>query len=127
MKILAWKIYSIVTDHYRPAQVVFATGYPPKSTGYEALHITVMGPKGRWVGTVRSKRMDEIAEKDMQLITNIKWRHTRRRLDVWLNLLEALENSQASAVDFVEDFKMNLYSKFMFYTKGDIKSKERFS
>jgi hypothetical protein len=64
-----------------------------------------------------------LQRKDMQLITNIKWRHTRRRLDVWLNLLkEALENSQTSAVDFVEDFKMNLYSKFMFYTKGDIKS-----
>jgi hypothetical protein len=46
--------------------------FSPKSTGYEALH-TVMGPKGRWVEVQRSERMDEIAEKDMQLITNIKW------------------------------------------------------
>jgi (p)ppGpp synthase/HD superfamily hydrolase len=53
-----------------------------------------------------------LQRKDMQLITNIKWCTTEGGLDVWLNLLkEALENSQASAVDFVEDFKMNLYSK----------------
>jgi GTP pyrophosphokinase len=65
-----------------------------------------------------------LQRKDMQLITNIKWRHTRSGLDVWLNLLkEALENSQTSAVDFVEDFKMNLYSKEICFTpKGDIKS-----
>jgi GTP pyrophosphokinase len=62
-------------------------------------------------GSSRSERMDEIAEKGMQHITNIKWSY-RRKLDVWLNLLkEALENSESSAVDFVEDFKMNLYSK----------------
>jgi GTP pyrophosphokinase len=68
---------------------------------------------------VRSERMDEIAEKGMQHITNIKWSYRRKWLDVWLNLLkEALENSESSAVDFVEDFKMNLYSKrSTFYTQ----------
>jgi hypothetical protein len=61
-----------------------------------------------------------LQRKDMQLITNIKWCHQEGGLDVWLNLLkEALENSQ-SAVDFVEDFKMNLYSKEIFFTQGDI-------
>jgi GTP pyrophosphokinase len=71
-----------------------------------------MGPKGRWVEVqVRSERWMRLQRKDMQLITNIKMA-PHRRIDVWLNLLkEALENSQTSAVDFVEDFKMNLYSK----------------
>ena len=73
-KFLAWKIYSIVTDHYRPSPSRLRDWISsPKSTGYEALHITVMGPKGRWVEIqVRSERMDEIAEKGMPLITNIK-------------------------------------------------------
>ncbi|MBC7643053.1 MAG: bifunctional (p)ppGpp synthetase/guanosine-3',5'-bis(diphosphate) 3'-pyrophosphohydrolase, partial [Flavobacterium sp.] len=64
-KFIAWKIYSIVTDHYRPSPSRLRDWISsPKSTGYEALHITVMGPKGRWVEIqVRSERMDEIAEK----------------------------------------------------------------
>jgi GTP pyrophosphokinase len=75
-KFLAWKIYSIVLTTI-VVQVVCATGYP-KSTGYEALHITVMGPKGRWVEIqVRSERMDEIAEKGYAAhYKYIKWRHT---------------------------------------------------
>jgi GTP pyrophosphokinase len=107
-KFIAWKIYSIVTDHYRPSPSRLRDWISsPKSTGYEALHITVMGPKGRWVEVqVRSERMDEIAEKGMQHITNIKMEPEESGLDVWLNLLkEALENSESSAVDFVEDFK----------------------
>ena len=73
-KFLAWKIYSIVTDHYRPSPSRLRDWISsPKSTGYEALHITVMGPRGRWVEVqVRSERMDEIAEKGMQHITNTK-------------------------------------------------------
>jgi GTP pyrophosphokinase len=72
-----------------------------------------MGPKGRWVEVqVRSERMDEIAEKGYAAHYKYKNGATQGGLDVWLNLLkEALENSQTSAVDFVEDFKMNLYSK----------------
>jgi GTP diphosphokinase / guanosine-3',5'-bis(diphosphate) 3'-diphosphatase len=127
-KFLAWKIYSIVTDHYRPSPSRLRDWISsPKSTGYEALHITVMGPKGRWVEVqVRSERMDEIAEKGYAAHYKYKNGATEESgLDVWLNLLkEALENSEASAVDFVEDFKMNLYSKeiYIFTPKGEIKS-----
>ncbi|EIA08971.1 RelA/SpoT family protein [Flavobacterium frigoris] len=127
-KFLAWKIYSIVTDHYRPSPSRLRDWISsPKSTGYEALHITVMGPKGRWVEVqVRSERMDEIAEKGYA--AHYKYKNGQSEeggLDNWLNLLkEALENSETSAVDFVEDFKMNLYSKeiYVFTPKGDIKS-----
>ena len=127
-KFLAWKIYSIVTDHYRPSPSRLRDWISsPKSTGYEALHITVMGPKGRWVEIqVRSERMDEIAEKGYAAHYKYKQGATEESgLDVWLNLLkEALENSETNAVDFVEDFKMNLYSKeiFVFTPKGEIKS-----
>lgn len=127
-KFLAWKIYSIVTDHYRPSPSRLRDWISsPKSTGYEALHITVMGPKGRWVEVqVRSERMDEIAEKGYAAHYKYKNGATEESgLDVWLNLLkEALENSETNAVDFVEDFKMNLYSKeiFVFTPKGEIKS-----
>ena len=127
-KFLAWKIYSIVTDHYRPSPSRLRDWISsPKSTGYEALHITVMGPKGRWVEVqVRSERMDEIAEKGYAAHYKYKQGATEESgLDVWLNLLkEALENSETNAVDFVEDFKMNLYSKeiFVFTPKGEIKS-----
>ena len=127
-KFIAWKIYSIVTDHYRPSPSRLRDWISsPKSTGYEALHITVMGPKGRWVEVqVRSERMDEIAEKGYAAHYKYKNGATEESgLDVWLNLLkEALENSETNAVDFVEDFKMNLYAKeiFVFTPKGEIKS-----
>ncbi|HLA56761.1 MAG TPA: RelA/SpoT family protein [Flavobacterium sp.] len=127
-KFIAWKIYSIVTDHYRPSPSRLRDWISsPKSTGYEALHITVMGPKGRWVEIqVRSERMDEIAEKGYAAHYKYKQGATEESgLDVWLNLLkEALESSETNAVDFVEDFKMNLYAKeiFVFTPKGEIKS-----
>jgi guanosine-3',5'-bis(diphosphate) 3'-pyrophosphohydrolase len=127
-KFLAWKIYSIVTDHYRPSPSRLRDWISsPKSTGYEALHITVMGPKGIWVEIqVRSERMDEIAEKGYAAHYKYKNGATEESgLDIWLNLLkEALESSETNAVDFVEDFKMNLYSKeiFVFTPKGEIKS-----
>jgi guanosine-3',5'-bis(diphosphate) 3'-pyrophosphohydrolase len=127
-KFLAWKIYSIVTDHYRPSPSRLRDWISsPKSTGYEALHITVMGPKGRWVEIqVRSERMDEIAEKGYAAHYKYKQgANEESGLDVWLNLLkEALENSETNAVDFVEDFKLNLYAKeiFVFTPKGEIKS-----
>jgi GTP diphosphokinase / guanosine-3',5'-bis(diphosphate) 3'-diphosphatase len=127
-KFLAWKIYSIITDHYRPSPSRLRDWISsPKSTGYEALHITVMGPLGRWVEIqVRSERMDEIAEKGYAAHYKYKNGATEENgLDVWLNLLkEALENSETNAVDFVEDFKMNLYAKeiYIFTPKGEIKS-----
>ena len=127
-KFLAWKIYSIVTDHYRPSPSRLRDWISsPKSTGYEALHITVMGPKGRWVEVqVRSERMDEIAEKGYAAHYKYKGNGDEEHgLETWLNLLkEALENTSGNAVDFVEDFKLNLYSKeiYVFTPKGEIKS-----
>lgn len=128
-KFLAWKIYSVVTDHYRPSPSRLRDWISsPKSTGYEALHITVMGPKGRWVEIqVRSERMDEIAEKGYA--AHYKYKNVddteEHGLEIWLNQLkEALENQTSNAVDFVEDFKLNLYAKeiYVFTPKGDIKS-----
>src|SRR5690554_1747206 len=127
-KFLAWKIYSIVTDHYRPSPNRLRDWISaPKSTGYEALHITVMGPKGRWVEVqIRSERMDEIAERGYAAHYKYKQGVTEENsLDRWLNLLkETLESQESNAVDFVEDFKLNLYSKeiYIFTPKGEIKS-----
>ncbi|MDC6406989.1 MULTISPECIES: RelA/SpoT family protein [Maribacter] len=127
-KFLAWKIYSIVTDHFTPNPVRLRDWISsPKSTGYEALHITVMGPKGKWVEVqIRSERMHEIAEKGYA--AHFKYKHGDQKeqgIEVWLNKLqEALENSNSNAVDFVEEFKLNLYSKeiFVFTPKGELKS-----
>ncbi|MFN7044477.1 MAG: RelA/SpoT family protein [Flavobacterium sp.] len=127
-KFIAWKIYSVVTDHYRPSPSRLRDWISsPKSSGYEALHITVMGPKGRWVEIqVRSERMDEIAEKGYAAHYKYKNGATEEHgLEIWLNQLkEALENSSSNAVDFVEDFKLNLYAKeiYVFTPKGEIKS-----
>lgn len=127
-KFLAWKIYSIVTDHFTPNPVRLRDWISsPKSTGYEALHITVMGPKGRWVEVqIRSERMHEIAEKGYA--AHFKYKHGDQKeqgIEMWLNRLqEALENSNGNAVDFVEEFKLNLYSKeiFVFTPNGELKS-----
>ena len=127
-KFIAWKIYSIVTDNYRPNPVRLRDWISsPKSTGYEALHITVMGPEGRWVEVqIRSERMNEIAEKGYA--AHYKYKQGSEKdggLDEWLaKLQEALESQEANAVDFVEQFKLNLYAKeiFVFTPKGDLKS-----
>jgi GTP pyrophosphokinase len=127
-KFVAWKIYSIVTDHFRPNPIRLRDWISsPKSTGYEALHITVMGPKGRWVEVqIRSDRMNEIAEKGYA--AHYKYKEGKSKednLDDWINKLqEALENQETDAVDFVEQFKLNLYSKeiFVFTPQGDLKS-----
>ena len=127
-KFLAWKIYSIVTDHFRPNPTRLRDWISsPKSTGYEALHITVMGPKGRWVEVqIRSERMNEIAEKGYA--AHYKYKQTEEKedsLESWINRLqEALENPHLNAVDFVEQFKLNLYAQeiFVFTPKGELKS-----
>ena len=126
-KFLAWKIYSIVTDHFTPNPIRLRDWISsPKSTGYEALHITVMGPKNRWVEVqVRSERMNEIAEKGYAAHYKYKEGNAEDALDTWINKLqEALESNETNAVDFVEQFKLNLYSKeiFVFSPKGDLKS-----
>ncbi len=127
-KFLAWKIYSIVTDHFTPNPIRLRDWISsPKSTGYEALHITVMGPKGKWVEVqIRSERMHEIAEKGYAAHFKYKHGHQKEQgIEEWLNRLqEALETSNGNAVDFVEEFKLNLYSKeiFVFTPKGELKS-----
>ncbi|HHC78936.1 MAG TPA: bifunctional (p)ppGpp synthetase/guanosine-3',5'-bis(diphosphate) 3'-pyrophosphohydrolase, partial [Flavobacteriia bacterium] len=127
-KFNAWKIYSIVTDSFNPNPKRLRDWISqPKSTGYESLHITVMGPKGKWVEVqIRSERMDEIAEKGYA--AHFKYKHGDEResgLESWLNKLkETLENPDINAVDFVEQFKLNLYAKeiYIFTPNGDIKS-----
>lgn len=131
-KFLAWKIYSIITDHFRPNPTRLRDWISsPKSTGYEALHITVMGLKGRWVEVqIRSDRMNEIAEKGYAAHYKYKQGTTEeseedRTLDQWLNRLqEALEGNETNAIEFVEQFKLNLYNKeiFVFTPQGDLKS-----
>ena len=127
-KFLAWKIYSIVTDHFRPNPTRLRDWISsPKSTGYEALHITVSGPQGKWVEVqIRSERMNEIAEKGYAAHYKYKQGdHEEDALETWINRLqEALENPETNAVDFVEQFKLNLYSKeiYVFTPKGELKS-----
>ncbi|MGB1284418.1 MAG: RelA/SpoT family protein, partial [Polaribacter sp.] len=124
----AWKIYSIVTDYFKPNPSRLRDWISqPKSTGYEALHITVIGPEAKWVEVqIRSKRMNEIAEKGYA--AHFKYKQGKineNGLEGWLNKLkETLENQSLNAVDFVEDFKLNLYAKeiYVFTPKGDLKS-----
>jgi len=124
----AWKIYSIVTDHFRPNPSRLRDWISqPKSTGYESLHITVMGPLGKWVEVqIRSSRMDEIAEKGYAAHYRYKNKSEKESgLDDWLTKIrETLENPDSNAIDFVEDFKLNLYSKeiFVFTPQGDLKA-----
>ncbi len=124
----AWKIYSIVTDFFKPNPARLRDWISqPKTTGYEALHITVIGPQAKWVEVqIRSERMDEIAEKGYAAHFKYKQgKENENGLEGWLNKLkETLENENINAVDFVEDFKLNLYSKeiYVFTPRGDLKS-----
>lgn len=128
-KFLAWKIYSIVTDFFRPNPTRLRDWISsPKSTGYEALHITVMGPEGKWVEVqIRSERMNEIAEKGYAAHYKYKQNDSNNdeTLEDWIGKLqEVMDNPEANAVDFVEEFKLNLYAKeiFVFTPNGDLKS-----
>lgn len=128
-KFIAWKIYSIVTDYFRPNPIRLRDWISaPKSTGYEALHITVMGPKGRWVEVqIRSERMNEIAEKGYAAHYKYKEGNDKNdeNLESWIGKLqEVIENPDSNAVEFVEQFKLNLYAKeiFVFTPNGDLKS-----
>ena len=127
-KFIAWKIYSIITDYYTPNPLRLRDWITsPKSNGYEALHITVVGPNSKWVEVqIRSNRMHEIAEKGYAAHFMYKQgKQNDKGLEGWLNRLqEVLENSETSALDFVEDFKLNLYSNeiFVFTPTGELKS-----
>jgi len=127
-KALCWKAYSIVTDFYQPNPDRLRDWIStPKANGYESLHTTVMSPTGKWVEVqIRTERMDEIAEKGYAA----HWRYKDQaaeesRLDDWLHRIrEMLENNNSGALDFVDDFKLNLFSDeiFVFTPRGDLKS-----
>ena len=127
-KFLAWKIYSIITDHYTPNPLRLRDWITsPRSNGYEALHITVVGPASKWVEVqIRSERMHEIAEKGYAAhYMYKKGNQNENGLEEWLNRLqEVLEDTDSNALDFVEDFKLNLYSTeiFVFTPAGELKS-----
>ena len=127
-KFIAWKIYSIITDHYTPNPLRLRDWITsPRSNGYEALHITVVGPGSKWVEVqIRSERMHEIAEKGFAAHYRYKGGNKAETgLEQWLNRLqEVLENTDTNAIDFVDDFKLNLYSTeiFVFTPTGELKS-----
>ncbi len=122
-----WKVYSIITDYYNPSPERLRDWLSnPKSNGYEALHTTVMGPQGKWVEVqIRSTRMNEIAE--MGLAAHWKYKEGSsqdNKFDQWFQQIrEALDNPNMSTLDFVEDFKLNLFSKeiYVYTPKGDLK------
>ena len=129
-KFLAWKIYSIVTDHFQPNPTRLRDWISsPKSTGYEALHITIVGPGGKWIEVqIRSERMHEIAEKGYA--AHFKYKSSSKNItddgmDKWLDKLRNIvKANESDAIDFVNDFKLNLYSSeiFVFTPMGDLKS-----
>ena len=121
-----WKVYSIVTDMYQPNPKRMKDWLSiPKSNGYESLHITVLGPKQRWVEVqIRTRRMDEIAERGLAAHWKYKGIKSENGLDDWMNnvreVLEAAGNG--GALELMRDFKMDLYDKevFVFTPKGDL-------
>ncbi len=121
-----WRVYSIVTDLYQPNPVRLKDWISiPKGNGYESLHITVLGPQQRWVEVqIRTQRMDEVAEKGFCAHWKYKGIKTEENMEKWLsNIREVLENPELTGVDFIDDFKLNLYDKevFVFTPKGDLR------
>ncbi len=121
-----WKVYSIVADKYQPNPSRMRDWLSvPKSNGYESLHSTVLGPEGKWVEVqIRTKRMDEIAERGLAAHWKYKGVKGEHGMESWLtNIREILENPEVNAVDFIDDFKLNLYDEevFIFTPKGDLK------
>ncbi|GAB1449580.1 MAG: bifunctional (p)ppGpp synthetase/guanosine-3',5'-bis(diphosphate) 3'-pyrophosphohydrolase [Bacteroidia bacterium] len=123
-----WKVYSLVTDHYTPNPDRLRDWVStPKANGYESLHTTVMGPSGRWVEVqIRSKRMDEIAEKGFAAHWKYKdaAQNNDNGLESWLaRVREILESPESNALEFLDDFKLALYTDeiFVFTPKGDLR------
>jgi len=124
-----WDIYSAITDIYklRPDRIRDWVSHP-KANGYQALHLTVMGPNGKWIEIqIRSRRMDDIAEKGFAA----HWKYKENRieedneLDKWIKTIqEILSNPNPNAIDFLDTVKMNLFSSeiFVFTPKGEIKT-----
>ncbi|MEQ9187916.1 MAG: bifunctional (p)ppGpp synthetase/guanosine-3',5'-bis(diphosphate) 3'-pyrophosphohydrolase [Cryomorphaceae bacterium] len=122
-----WKAYSIVTDFYKPNPDRLRDWIStPKSNGYESLHTTVMSPTGKWVEVqIRTRRMDEIAEMGYAAHWKYKESASEHALDEWISRIrETLQNPNPSALDFINDFKLNLFSKeiFVFTPKGELKN-----
>jgi GTP pyrophosphokinase len=121
-----WQVYGIVTDSYIPKQDRFRDWLSvPKANGYEALHTTVMSNEGQWVEIqIRSERMDEIAEKGYAAHWKYKGQtNTEGGLDEWLNKIrELLQDPDQDALDFLDDFKLNLFAEeiFTFTPRGDM-------
>ena len=128
-KFCAWKIYSIVTDKFHPNPSRLRDWIStPKSTGYEALHTTVMGPENRWVEVqIRSSRMNELAETGYA--AHYKYKHageaTDNYMEEWISKVrDTLEQAEMNAADLVNEFKLNLLvgEIFVFTPKGDLRS-----
>ena len=123
-----WKVYSIVTDFFKPNPDRLRDWIStPKENGYEALHTTVMGDNGKWVEVqIRSKRMDDIAEKGYAAHWKYKQKNNQSNsLDIWIEKIrDLLENPENNAIDFIDDFKLNLYSGeiYVFTPNGDLKT-----
>lgn len=127
-KAQCWQIYSIITDIYTPKPDRIRDWISsPKANGYEALHLTVMGPSGRWVEIqIRSERMNEIAERGFAAHWKYKGENTSEgELDKWIKKIrEMLENPASDALEFLDEFKMNLFSAeiMVFTPRGDLKT-----
>lgn len=124
-KAVCWQAYSIVADMYQPNPKRLRDWLSiPKSNGYESLHTTVLGPQNKWVEVqIRTVRMDEVAEKGLAAHWKYKGIKGETGMDEWLkNIREILENPELNAVDFMDEFKLNLYDKevFVFTPNGDL-------
>ncbi|HLP11538.1 MAG TPA: bifunctional (p)ppGpp synthetase/guanosine-3',5'-bis(diphosphate) 3'-pyrophosphohydrolase [Flavobacteriales bacterium] len=123
-----WQVYSIVTDFYQPSPDRLRDWISmPKANGYESLHTTVMSPTGKWVEVqIRTRRMDEIAERGYAAHWMYKGDSgSESGLETWLTKIrELLENPTPDAIEFLDDFKLNLFSEeiFVFTPKGDLKN-----
>lgn len=126
-KQICWQIYSIVTDVYKPIPERLKDWITsPKGNGYESLHTTVIGPEGRYVEVqVRTERMDEIAEKGFAAHWKYKGVNTSNNVyDRWLNnIREILDTQHSDAIEFLNDFKTNLFSEevYVFTPNGDMR------
>src|SRR5690606_29262592 len=122
-----WQVYSIVTDYYQPnIERLRDWISAPKANGYESLHTTVMSPTGKWVEVqIRTKRMDEIAEKGFAAHWKYKEGSEESQFDKWINQIrELIENNDANALDLVDDFKLDLFSDeiYVFTPEGEMKN-----
>jgi len=126
-KAMCWKAYSIITDFYHPNPDRLRDWIStPKANGYESLHTTVMGPNGKWVEVqIRTRRMDEIAEKGYAAHWKYKESAAESALDEWIHKIrELLESPETNALDFIDDFKLNLFSDeiFVFTPTGEMRT-----